>query len=298
MDEVGTGRITVLAAGWAFRRPAQAAALQRVAGGDRVEAYLVSRVLTQAEAEELAQLGWTPADLARLVRFERPRRLMPDPQAISEEHPDPHAPERRWSPPPTRPDLPRRNELPFGELVAWARLRPRDRAWLTGITSTELRSLGLSRIMEVLAPYLASPLEIDPGTALAMARRYVPFTLFETAVKARGASDPGMAGEWIDVVLGSRWIHEVPEWETAGWISHPSQAALLFSVQDSQRDPITRWERWRPVARLGGPEGIHPADWWAAGFSPDEALRAFEKNRVPDRSTLAAMAVVRGKTPR
>ncbi|MCE0538385.1 hypothetical protein LWF15_23070 [Kineosporia rhizophila] len=299
MDEVGAGRITVLAAAWALRRPRQAAALQRMTGEDRTEAYLLSRVLTQDEAAELTALGWTPADLRRLVRFERPRLLVPNPVAITEENPDPDAWERRWYPPPTRPDLPRRNELPFGELVAWARIRPSDRAWLTGVTSTELRWLGLPSIMKVLEPYLTSPLGIDPGTAFPQARRYVPFTLFETAVRARGGVDPSMFRERIDSVLSSRWIHEVPEWETAGWISHPAQAPLLFArYEEGDHDPSTRWERWRAVARLAGPEGIHPADWWAAGFSPEEALRAYEKNRVPDRSTLAAMTVVRGKTPR
>lgn len=297
MDEVGAGRITVLAAGWALRRPAQAAAYQRLTGGDRIEAYLLSRVLLQAEAEELASLGWTPADLARLVRFERPRRLVRNPVAVTEENPDPDAPLRRWYPPENRPDLPRRNELPFGEMVAWARIRPSDRPWLTGITSTELRWLGYPHIIDVLTPYLTSPLNIDPHTAFVQARRYLPFSLFETAIKARGSYDPGILGEWIDSAFGDRRIHEVPEWETAGWISHPAQAALLFAPAEGV-DPSERWERWSPVARLAGPDGLHPAEWWAAGFSPEEALRAFEKDRVPDRSTLEAMAVVRGKTPR
>ncbi len=110
--------------------------------------------------------------------------------------------------------------------------------------------------------------------------------------------DRDLARERIDGVLSSRWIHEVPEWETAGWISHPAQAPHLFSTDDGLSDPVSRWERWHQVAQMAGADGIHPAEWWAAGFSPEEALRAFEKNRVPDRSTLEAMAVVRGKTPR
>ncbi|MBT0771103.1 hypothetical protein KIH74_19340 [Kineosporia sp. J2-2] len=292
----GRGVLPVLAAGWAFRRPQLAAAYQRVTGGDRTEAYLTSRVLTREEAQELAGLGWTPAHLRRLVRFERPRRLVPDPVPVDEARPDPAAPERRWTPPENRPDLPRRAELPFAGLVAWARLRPGDRDWLAGITVTELRRLGRPQVLDTLRPYLTSPLGVDPGTALLQAQRYVPFTLFETVVTARGGM-VGMAGEWIDVVLGGRWIHEVPEWETAGWISHPAQTPLLFSpVTGDGLDPSTRWERWHPVARLAGPDGIHPADWWAAGFSVDEALRAFDRGRVPDRSVLEAMAVVRGKT--
>ena len=302
MDEVGTGdgkgRVAVLAAGWALRRPLLAAAFQQVTGGDRSEAYLTSRVLTREEAEQLAALGWKPADLRRLVRFERPRRLVPDPQPIDEHNPDPYDPERRWYPPDNRPDLPRRGELPFGDLVTWARLRPLDRDWLAGITNTELRWLGMPHVLDTLTPYLTSALAVHPGTALLQARRYVPFTLFETVLKARGGAE-GMTGEWIDAVLSGRWIHEVPEWETAGWISHPAQAPLLFApITQDGRDPSERWERWHPVARLAGPDGLHPAEWWAAGFSPAEALRAFERGRVPDRSTLEAMAVVRGKTPR
>ncbi|GAA3626582.1 hypothetical protein GCM10022223_49850 [Kineosporia mesophila] len=290
-----SGVVTVLAAGWAFRRPQVATAYERATGGDRAEAYLTSRVLTREEVTELAALGWTPADLRRLVRFERPRRLVPDPVPVDADHPDPAAPERRWSPPQSRPDLPRRAQLPFGDLVTWARVRPGDRAWLAGITSTELRWLGKPHVLDTLRPYLTSALDVDPGTALLQARRYVPFTLFETVVRARGGIQ-GLPGEWIDLVLGERWIHEVPEWETAGWISHPAQAPLLFAPAGEGRDPSERWARWHPVARLAGPGGIHPADWWAAGFSTDEALRAFDRGRVPDRSVLEAMAVVRGKT--
>ena len=298
MDEVGAGRITVLAAAWALRRPRQAAALQRMTGDDRVEAYLLSRVLTQDEAAELTALGWTPADLRRLVRFERPRLLVPDPKPVDEKNPDPTDPKRRWYPPPNRPDLPRRGELSFGCLVTWTRLQPAHREWLSRITWIELRWLGLPHVLDTLRPYLTSPLGVDPYTALLMGRFYVPFTLFETAVRARG-SIAGLAEERIGRVFTGHWIHEVPEWETAGWISHPAQAPVLFApVQEGEHDPTLRWERWRPVARLAGPEGIHPADWWAAGFSPEEAQRAYEKNRVPDRSTLAAMTVVRGKTPR
>jgi hypothetical protein len=305
VDEVGAadgkGRIAVLAATWALRRPQMATAYQRITGGDRAEAYLTSRVLALEEAEELARLGWTPADLRRLVRLERPRRLVPDPLPVDEAHPDPAAPERRWYPPQHRPDLPRRAELPFGGLVTWARLRPTDRDWLAGITATELRWLGTPYVLETLTPYLTAAVRVDPGTALTQARRYVPFTLFETVLKARGGTE-GLTAEWIDVVLSGRFIHEVPEWETAGWISHPAQAPLLFARLDEGgergENPSRRWERWRPVARLAGPDGIHPAVWWAAGFSPDEALRAYERGRVPDRSTLEAMAVVRGKTPR
>jgi hypothetical protein len=225
---------------------------------------------------------------------------------VDEAHPDPAAPERRWYPPQHRPDLPRRAELPFGGLVTWARLRPADRDWLAGITVTELRRLGTPHVLETLTPYLTAAVRVDPGTALLQARRYVPFTLFETVLRARGGSEDllGLQREWIDVVLSGRWIHEVPEWETAGWISHPAQAPLLFARPDrpdqegAGQNPSSRWERWRPVARLAGPDGIHPAVWWAAGFSPDEALRAYERGRVPDRSTLEAMAVVRGKAPR
>lgn len=294
----GRSRISLLAIGWAVRRPETAAEFRQFTGGDRTEAYLTSRVLSLAEVRELAGHGWGPAQLSRLVRIERPRALVPDPQPVDAKHPDPHAPERRWSVPAGRPDLPRRADLPFGLLVSWAGLRPTDRDWLAGITADELRRLAGPGTMEVLTPYLTGGLDVDPGTALLQARRNVPVTLFETVLRARGTAQ-GMADEWIDTVLNGRWIHQVPEWETAGWISHPGQADHLFSVRTADRsDPTLRWERWHPVARIAGPDGLHPAIWWAAGFSPQEALRAFERGRVPDRSTLEAMAVVRGTAGR
>lgn len=293
----GGNRVTVLAISWALRRPELAAGYRRVTGDDRTEAYLTSRVLTLPEAQELARLGWTPDDLRQLVRIERPRALMPHPQPVDDRRPDPHSRARRWSPPAARPDLPRRADLPFGLLLTWARLRPQDRGWLAGITADELRRLAGPGTMDVLTPYLTCDLPIDPDTALLQARRNVPVTLFATVVRARGGTE-GMDQEWIDTVLSGRWIHQVPEWETAGWISHPGQAGDLFSARTPDRtDPSTRWERWHPVARIAGPDGLHPATWWAAGFSPQEALRAFERGRVPDRSTLEAIAVVRGTTP-
>ncbi|GAB6897956.1 hypothetical protein [Kineosporia succinea] len=291
------GRIAVLAAGWAFRRPQLAARFQRLTGGDRSEAYLTSRVLTLPEASELVELGWTPADLHRLVRYERPRWLVPDPVAVTRDNPDPDAPERSWYPYDDRPDLPRRRDLAFEHVVTWARLRPSDQAWLAGITSIEVRWLGMPHVMETVEPYLTSPLDIDAGTVLLQGRRYVPYSLFEAAVTARGGLD-GLRDEWIGEVLSGHWIHEVPEWETVGWISHPAQAPLLFSPASGGRDPSERWARWHPVASRAGADGIHPADWWAAGFSVEEALRAFERGRVPERSRLAAMAVVRGTAPR
>jgi hypothetical protein len=103
----------------------------------------------------------------------------------------------------------------------------------------------------------------------------------------RALSDPAAAGCFAWPAL--------PGWAR---FNAPELAAAIRSAVDSDYStPLSRVRDtlidWHPVFERTGVGGLHPALWYRAGFTPEEATAAIHAGHAPDENTLRTMAALR-----
>jgi len=283
-------RLQVWAPIWALRNREISRGYRNLGLRSGFSALLVSRELSLDQA---TRLGWSAESLRAYTGY--PARGWPG-----------RYPVRHWLRVPAK-----RRPEDVEELIRWAQARPDDGQWY----AEQPDLISLTRHTDDALPYLTSPL---PALTLdeveRLSERSLPYPVFE----ALYAELELVPQEWrnrqgprrptsVGLVFNLAWTLSTSVnngyldwWEVPGWLTldRPRGAQTVFRQDDAGRSPINelkqRMTQWHEVNVAAGAGGPHAVQWWAAGFTVEEALDLLASGNLPDLETLATMAALRG----
>jgi hypothetical protein len=290
---VSLTEVHLRAGAWAATHPLTQLEFSGLGSLRRIESYLVSRLFTPAQVR---RLGWPFEDVVWLAGVKRENynwvRFNLRPRFVGELI---DSDRRRW------------NAETFIRLAQAARAAggsASDPSWadLCRLSDPELEERHLS--------YLRHPERtIGLFEAVQYGRDGLPYDVFVLLTRDltawwRAGQEPSAAAEQLFFqemvqLLAGRfarlgWPGE-PDWhQLATWVAtvYPTlEVADQVRSVDHARILYDLWDEWTPL--MLADRRPWAAEWWAAGFTPDEARTLIDEGREPDPETLASLAALR-----